>query len=1016
MIRKLSTLVLSLMVSTFVAQAQTPPDNEIWYTTTDGKKAELRTYESFEENGWYFEIISHTYNNGLGIIHANKPIKAYGYEEDGDLYYELRLTGNNLKTITFPKCTEYFYDLFFSSCKNLRTIKCRYSSSDGRCLIKNGRLLGFAPGGLTKYTISNSVTEIGSGAFNGCSSLTSITIPNSVTSIGYSAFEGCSSLKSITIPNSVTKIDSSAFNGCSSLTSITIGNSVTSIEDFAFWGCSSLTSITIPNSVTSIEDYAFTRCSSLTSITIPNSVTSIERYAFADCSSLTSITIPNSVTSIGYHAFDDCSSLTSITIPNSVTSIKYGAFVGCNNLKSFNGKFASEDGRCLIIDGELIAFAPAELTSYTIPDSVTSIGEYAFLVCSSLTSITIPNSVTSIGSHAVAYCSSLTSITIPDSVTEIKGSAFYGCNIQSVIIDTVTGDKSHIKEVFGDNKIAGYRGKYASEDGRCLIVNDKLIDVVEHDLTTYTIPDGVVEIGNKAFANCTELTNITIPKSVTTIKSSAFNGCDSIKTLSLDTNEFNADYIYLGNLEELTLGTSVKDVSEVTFAKSSKLKRLTINTEHFSGKWVDISKIEEITIAPGITILDSNALSGFGGKLIIDNNNITKATLAGANPTEIVIGDNVQSFEHDALSECSNLTKFSGSNTTEDGCNVVVNGRLIAVIQANLTEYVVPEGVTEIGSYVFKGCTSLTNVNMPESLTAIGKYAFYGCSGLTQITLPEGITKLENGVFAGCGLTSIDLPNSITSIDACAFKDCSKLKSVTIPNSVTSFGKSAFKGCTSLVKLFITENVTEIGAEAFKDCSNLKSVIIANSVTSVGKDAFAGCNIEQIVVNAVTGNKLPYGNGLSADKVVAYTGKCASEDGLCLIKHGTLLDYLHRGTTTYAIPEGVKVISSRVFSGCSSLIDVTIPDSVAEIGTEAFKGCSGITSVTIPAGTTWIGEGAFSNCSAITEITCLATLPPTISDLGIAETVVIYVPKEAMKEYKKDHNWARYLKQLKRAK
>ena len=822
----------------------------------------------------------------------------------------------------------------------------------------------------------------------------------------------------------------------------------------------------------------------------------------------------DSVTSIEISAFARRSSLTSITIPNSVTSIKYGAFVGCNNLKSFNSKFASEDGRCLIIDGELIAFAPAELTSYTIPDSVTSIGEYAFAGCSSLTSITIPNSVTSIGSHAFAYCSSLTSITIPDSVTEIKGSAFGGCNIQSVIIDTVTGDTSYIEEGFGDNKIAGYRGKYASEDGRCLIVDGKLINVVEHDLTTYTIPDGVVEIGNKAFANCTELTSITIPKSVTTIKSSAFNDCYSIKTLSLDTNGFNADCIYLGNLEELTLGTSVKDVAEGTFAKSSKLKRLTINTEHFSGKWVDISKIEEITIAPGITILDSNALSGFGGKLIIDNNNITKATLAGANPTEIVLGDNVQSFEHDALSECSNLTKFSGSNTTEDGCNVVVNGRLIAVIQANLTEYVVPEGVTEIGSHVFKGCTSLTNVNMPESLTAIGKYAFYGCSGLTQIALPEGITKLENGVFANCGLTSIDLPNSITtigeytfydcanlasvtiapgatSIGAGAFKDCSKLKSVTIPNSITSFGKSAFegcdieqitvnavtgnmfegcpglsadkvvaykgdyasadgrciikdgmlinilhkgvvtytipseikvinrelfKGCTSLAKLFITENVTEIGAEAFKDCNNLKSVIIANSVTTIGKDAFAGCNIEQIVVNAVTGNKIPYGNGLSADKVVAYTGKHASEDGLCLIKHGTLLDYLHRGTTTYAIPEGVKVISSRVFGGCSSLVEVTIPDSVAEIGAQAFKGCSGISKIRIPASVTWIGEGAFSNCSAITEITCLATLPPTISDLGIAETVVIYVPKEAMKEYKKDPNWARYLKQLKRVK
>ena len=1138
MIRKLSTLVLSLMVSTFVAQAQTPPDNEIWYTTTDGKKAELRTEESFDENGWYLDIISHTYHNGLGIIHADKAIRAYGWEEGWDgCNKELSLQGDNLRTITFPKCTEYFYNTTFSSHKNLRSIKCKYSSSDGRFLIKDGCLLDFAPGGLTKYTIPNTVTSIGEGAFGGCSNLTSIIIPNSVTSIGNYAFKGCSSLTSITIPNSVTSIGESAFNGCSSLTSITIPNSVTSIGYSAFEGCSSLTSITIPNSVTSIGGGAFEGCSSLTSITIPNSVTSIGGGAFEGCSSLTSITIPNSVTSIEYGAFSGCSSLTSITIPNSVTEIEGGAFSGCSSLKSFNGKFASEDGRCLIKDGELIAFAPAGLTSYTIPNSVTSIGSHAFDGCSSLTSITIPNNVTEIGSWAfsgcsslksitignsvksIGYsafedCSSLTSITIPNSVTSIGRDAFEGCNIQSVIIDTVTGDTSYIEEMFGDNKIAGYRGKYASEDGRCLIVDGKLIDVVEHDLTTYTIPDGVVEIGNKAFANCTELTSITIPKSVTTIKSNAFNGCDSIKTLSLDTNEFNADYIYLGNLEELTLGTSVKDVAEGTFAKSSKLKRLTINTEHFSGKWVDLSKIEEITIAPGITILDSNALSGFGGKLIVDNNNITKAMLAGANPTEIVLGDNVHSFEHDALSECSNLTKFSGSNTTEDGCNVVVNGRLIAVIQANLTEYVVPEGVTEIGSYVFKGCTSLTNVNMPESLTAIGKYAFYGCSGLTQITIPEGITKLENGVFANCGLTSIDLPNSITtigeyafydcanlasvtiapgatSIGIGAFKDCSKLKSVTIPNSITSFGKSAFdgcnieqitvnavtgnmfegcpglsadkvvaykgdyasadgrciikdgvlinilhkgvvtytipseikvinrelfKGCTSLAKLFITENVTEIGAEAFKDCNNLKSVIIANSVTTIGKDAFAGCNIEQIVVNAVTGNKLPYGNGLSADKVVAYTGKHASEDGLCLIKHGTLLDYLHRGTTTYAIPEGVKVISSRVFSGCSSLIEVTIPDSVAEIGAQAFMGCSGISKIRIPAGVTWIGEDAFGECSSLTEITCLATLPPTISDLGIAETVIIYVPKEAMKEYKKDPNWARYLKQLKRAK
>ena len=1220
MLRKLSTLVLCLIVATFTAQAQTPPDNEIWYTTTDGKKAELCTdCDSFDENGWYFEIISHTYSNGLGIIHANKAIRAYGWEEGWDgCNKELSIQGDNLRTITFPKCTEYFYGTCFSACKNLRTVKCRYSSSDGRFLIKDGCLLDFAPGGLTKYTIPNTVTKIGQYAFEGCSNLTSITIPQSVTEIENGAFYNCNKLLSITIPNSVTEIGEYTFSGCSSLKSITIPNSVTSIGVDAFARCSSLTSITIPNSVTYIGSCAFCNCTGLKSITIPNSIKVIEYNTFNGCTSLTNVTISNGIKEIAETAFMGCSSLKSVTIPESVKKINSYAFASCKGLTSIAIPYGVTSinhnafAECTSLTSVTISESITEISSalfancsslkeITIPCSVTKIGSSAFKDCSSLASITIPESVTEIGAEAFKECHNLKSVTIHNGAIKLGNNAFSNCNIEQITINAVTGNPLNLGGGLNASKVTAYTGKYASEDGRCLIASGKLIDVVKIGLDTYTIPDGVTEIGQGAFANCNELTSVIIPESVIVIGERAFNGCNNlvditipkstttigrqalagckvksitipdsvteigeyafwessidsvtlskgltkigarafwnvtdvtipniaiddlalafedcriVKTLALDTEKFNADCIYLGNLEELTLGPNVKDVAEGTFTKSFKLKRLTINTEHFSAKWVDLSNIEEITIAPGITLSDSNALNGFCGTLIVNHKSISKATLAGANPAEIRLGENVENIEYDTFSTCSNLAKFSGSNTTEDGCNVVINGKLVAVIQKDLTEHVVPEGVTEIGSHVFKGCTSLTSVNISESVKVIGKYAFYGCCGLTSITLPKSITKLENGVFAGCGLTSIDLPNSITSIGeytfyecsnlttatiapgvtsigACAFKDCSKLKSITIPNSVTSFGKSAFdgcnieqitvnavtgntfsgceglstdkvvaykgdyasadgrcivkdgvlinilhkgvvtytipseikvvnrelfKGCSSLVKLFITENVTEIGAEAFKDCSNLKSVIIANSVTSVGKDAFAGCNIEQIVINAVTGNKLPYGNGLSADKVVAYTGKCASEDGLCLIKHGTLIDYLHRGNTTYTIPEGVKVISSRVFSGCSSLVEVIIAESVAEIGTEAFKGCSGITSVTIPAGTTWIGEGAFSNCSAITEITSLATLPPTISDLGIAETVVIYVPKEAMKEYKKDPNWARYLKQLKRAK
>ena len=238
----------------------------------------------------------------------------------------------------------------------------------------------------------------------------------------------------ITFDAPVTSIGSYAFYRYSSLTSVTIPDSVTSIGELAFSGC---TGELIINSKIIETDYTYNNYpansndgwlygSNFTKLTIGNNITKIGSYAFEDCSSLTSVTIPDSVTSIGRAAFSGCSSLTSVTIGKSVTSIGEWAFGFCSSLSAFYGKYASADKRCLIIDGVLNSFAPAGLTSYTIPDSVTSIGEMAFY-CSSLRSVTIPDSVTSIGEYAFFDCRSLTSITIPDSVTSIGASAFEYC-------------------------------------------------------------------------------------------------------------------------------------------------------------------------------------------------------------------------------------------------------------------------------------------------------------------------------------------------------------------------------------------------------------------------------------------------------------------------------------------------------------------------------------------------------------------------------------------------------------
>ena len=363
----------------------------------------------------------------------------------------------------------------------------------------------YKPPKIKAVTIGNSVTSIGKYAFYGCASLTSVTIGNSVTSIGYRAFRYCSSLTSITIGSSVTSIEYEAFRGCSSLTSITIPDSVTSIGDCAFadtaWYDSqpygdvyagkvyykykgtmpSNTGITIKDGTKGIAGYAFYCCSELTSITIPDSVTSIGSSAFGGCSRLTDVYIFDLAAwcSIGF-ASDDSNPLgyaenlylnkkrvTNLVIPDSVTSISNYAFRSCTFLKSV-----------------------------TIPNSVKSIGSYAFRWCDGLKSVIIGNNVTNIGKYAFGGCKRLKSITIPDSVKSIGGYAFRSCtSLTSVIIG---------------NSVTSI-GKYAFGDCK--------------RLKSITIPDSVTSIGNSAFSGCTGFTSITIPNGVTSIGESAFESC-----------------------------------------------------------------------------------------------------------------------------------------------------------------------------------------------------------------------------------------------------------------------------------------------------------------------------------------------------------------------------------------------------------------------------------------------------------------------------------------------------------
>ena len=379
-----------------------------------------------------------------------------------------------LTSVTIPNSVTSIGYFAFSGCYGLTSILVAEDNSVYDSRNKSNAIIETATNtlivGCKNTEIPNSVTSIGSGAFENCSGLTSVEIPNSVTSIGTSAFKGCTGLTSIVIPNSVTSIGGFAFSGCSGLTSIVIPNSVTSIAGSTFEGTAWYnnlpngvvyagsvlykykgtmpvnTSIVIKDGTIDIANGAFKGDTGLTSIVIPNSVTSIGYEAFRGCTGLTSIVIPNSVTSIEYMTFCGCTGLTSIEIPNSITSIDYDAFAGTAWFENqpdglvYAGKVLYKykgtmpvNTSITIKDGTLGITGSAfeecyGLTSIVIPNSVTSIGNNAFYNCSCLTSIEIPNSVTSIGNHAFSGCYRLTSVTIPNSVTSIGDDAFAYCS------------------------------------------------------------------------------------------------------------------------------------------------------------------------------------------------------------------------------------------------------------------------------------------------------------------------------------------------------------------------------------------------------------------------------------------------------------------------------------------------------------------------------------------------------------------------------------------------------------
>ena len=512
---------------------------------------------------------------------------------------------------------------------------------------KNGDYISDAPWGITARSviIENGVTTIGRYAFAGNSDMTCITIPNGVTNIGNYAFYNCSNIGRVTIPDGVISIGNSAFSGCGSLESITIPNGVTNINNYTFNNCSNLANAIIPDSVTSIGNAAFSGCSSLTSIMIPDGVMSIGDSAFSRCSSMTSITIPDSVTSIGTFAFSGCNNLINIHIDSigSWLKINYADSYGHPNYVASN---------CHLFIGD------EELTNITIPESVTSICNYAFHNCSNLTSITITGNVASIGNYAFYNCSNLTSIMLPESVTSIGTSAFYNCGkLMNVYIDSI-----------GSWLTINFADEYSHPN---YVVSNCHLFIGSDELKSITIPDNVTSIGDYAFEDCSSLTGITIPSSVKSIGKRAFAYCSNLTSVSIPDSVTSIDENAFNNCKKLTNIhiDSIESWLMINFANySSHPNEFVTNCHLFIGN----EELTTITIPGSVTNIGERAFANFTS---FEN---------------IIIQEGVTSIGTYAFSSCRSLTSIK-----------------------------IPNSITNIGSYAIHGCSKLEKISFLQTRNTV---------------------------------------------------------------------------------------------------------------------------------------------------------------------------------------------------------------------------------------------------------------------------------------------------------
>ena len=899
--------------------------------------------------------------------------------------------------------------------------------------------------------IPDSVSEIGDEAFSGCVRLGAVDVSDSsgLMTVGAKAFS-FAGISEFNIPSSLISLGDRVFYGSTGLRKIKVadGNPSYLVKNSALYSADGTTLLyypaglagtyTVDASTKTIgtaafaysrsgevvlneglanvgeEGFAYSR---IDRVNFPESLTSLGESAYSNCSRLSEIVFPENgkLKAIPGDGFSSTYALREITMPKYITGLNGFAFYYSGLTKI---EFAYDS---LLSDIGAYAFAGSNIKDISIPDSVKSIGGYAFYGIGNLASVKFgeKSKCTNIDAWAFAYTYSLREFLIPDGVTTIGDTALYNSGITKIGIGAkltnigsgVFASCHNLSDITVDEK----NEKYSSYEG-ILYNKDKSVLMLYPAARTgsYTMADTTVKIDRYAFSGALGLTEVIMNEGLTDIGENAFEYCEKLQTPVLPSTLTEIDgYAFMscsGMSEKLTIPKNVKSISwyafgwdfaltDIEFEPESALDRIGYGTFAYCG-------IEDFTIPGNVSTIAQDAFTGCDKLLTV-------------------------TFEADSRLENLPAWCFSGADNLRR--ITFEEGSALQTIEARACEGLLHlEGVdfsgckklATIDNYAFKSCISLGNLSIPETVNDIGRYAFYGCSQMDKMILPETLNHIGRYAFSktksikiyfmaavlpsdledkwddGIGAYYVGL-NKIHENDewvyavtndgtASVIKYKGNAENIVLDNidgyAVSSIGSETFKDNTSLTEITLPDTLTGIYKSAFAGTTALGSVTIPDGVAVIDSGAFDGSGITEITFGENSKLKTI---GSNAFANTSRLEKVSIPSGVTEIREKT---FYNSGVKTVAVSDSVNYIGRLAFAG-SKIGAIDIPLNVTEIGYSAFKDAESLAKITfadngksmlvrdeafyntaidqidIPANINYVGSLCFAKCKNLTAIT-----------------------------------------------